>query len=41
MMKTYLTPNIEIVRVDDLLLTVTNSGEQIIDNITFDWEIYS
>lgn len=41
MMKMYLTPDVEIVRVEDLLLTVTNSGEQIDDNISFNWDIYT
>lgn len=41
MMKLYVTPDVEIVRVDDLLLTVTNSGEQINDNISFDWDVYT
>ena len=46
MLKTYLTPDIEILLVDGLLLTVIDSGEQgdgVIyqGEIDFDWDVYT
>lgn len=40
MMKLYVTPDVEIICVNEMLLTVTNSGEQSngTDNIVFDWD---
>ena len=40
MMKLYVTPDVEIICVNEMLLTVTNSGEQTDDNIILDWDVY-